>query len=541
MSRKKQKKAKKNPQKATREKKQNKLQELMGRRVEPETLTFGRIFIAQVVLFFAIYAIMLIPRFSTDAYSAYFNFVNGKFNAFLSSGRVGTHLLYRALIEMGLNSVILSPLFTAVFILTVSWSAAVLLSMLKPYFPSPSWLTVLLLELGVAAAYANVYVGELYFFSDVALMYTFAFLFLTLSVRLFFLRNQVVGTILAVVCLFCSLSFYQAFLGFFILFGSMLLLLRHDISGMRGSGPDVRRFVLDMVRLAAVGGGGSLGNMLMMSRLAAAGYNVSRGPSLQIAEIIGITRQAMVQFRYFYPAGCPEYFTGLSRFILVLAGPVLLCLLVLSFAKRGGISLFSIVITLAVLFCGLLAVFAPHFISQSVWVSPRSICSFFTLFTVVAVVIGYNYAHAERAMPWAAATVMLLLLAVNIVGIQGIALDQMAVNRQDKAEAEEIVRRIRSYEEESGKTVTTISWTQDSRYTKTHPGIKYTLMDMNVRAGARSWSLVDCIGYYAGYRFKSKTMPKEIQEKYFSGMEWDSFSPEEQIVFKGDTMYLMVY
>ena len=135
----------------------------------------------------------------------------------------------------------------------------------------------------------------------------------------------------------------------------------------------------------------------------------------------------------------------------------------------------------------------------------------------------------------------MLLLVVNIACIQGIALDQMKVNRQDKREAEEIVRLIREYEEESGQRVDTISWSWDGRYTWTYPEVKYTFMDMNVRAGARDWSLIDCIGYYAGRRFGSATMPGELLAAYFSGQEWDSFQPEEQIHFEGNKMYLMVY
>lgn len=185
--------------------------------------------------------------------------------------------------------------------------------------------------------------------------------------------------------------------------------------------------------------------------------------------------------------------------------------------------------------------FAPHFVAKSVWLPPRSICAFFAVFTVMAIVIGYNYSRNKIAMPYAGTIVVLILLTANIVGIQGIALDQIAVNRQDRVEAEEIVGRIQEYEAESGQHVDTISWSPDSRYTWTHPDIKYTFMDMNVRAGARSWSLIDCISYYAGHRFKSETMPDNIWAANFMGQEWDSFQPDEQIRFDGNKMYLMVY
>ena len=167
-----------------------KLREALARPVESGQLGFGKIFVIQLILFFAIYGVMLIPRFSTDSYSVYFYTSDG-LNGFLELGRTGTFLLYRILLALGVNSVTLSPLFTAVLCMTIAWSAAVVLSMLKICFPHLNWLTVLFLESAVVLAYGNIYFAELFFFSDVALMYVFAIVFMTLALILFFLRNKI--------------------------------------------------------------------------------------------------------------------------------------------------------------------------------------------------------------------------------------------------------------------------------------------------------------------------------------------------------------
>lgn len=519
-----------------------KLQKLLGRQPKPENLTFWRIFAVQIILFFVIYGIMLAPRFSTDSYSDFF-LSTDSVDGLLVSGRVGTVFIYRVLLSLGFNLVTHSPIFTAVFTLTVSWSAAVLFSLLKPYFlsSSPNWLTVLLLEFGIVIGYANIYFAELYFFSDAAMMYTFAVFFMTLALILFCHRNQIIGTILAMACLYLCLSFYQAFLGFFMIFGAMTILVRHDVPGRQWKKQDIKPLFLDLLRLAVVGGGSSVASALTSSHLAVAGS--SKEVSFGVADILNSIRQVVWHFTYYYPSGYPNYLTGFLRLIFVLSGPVLLCLLIGSFSKRHRkqYPLSSAIITLLILFAGLMSVFAPHFVSKNVWMTPRSICSFFAVFTVMAVVIGCNYVRNGKAMPWVETAVVLLLLTVNIVGIEGIALDQMKINRKDKAEAEVIVRYIQQYEAESGQSVDTISWRPDSRYTWTYPEIKYMFMDMNVRAGARSWSLIDCINYYAGRPFKSETMPDEIWATYFMGQEWDSFRPEEQIRFDGNKMYFMVY
>ncbi len=519
-----------------------KLRVSLNRQVDVEKLSFWRIFTLQTVLFFAIYGIMLVPRFSTDSYSSYFNTSDGV-KIFLNSGRTGAYFLNKMLLAIGVNTVTLSPVFTAMFTLAVSWSATVVLYLLKPHFDKPNRLTVLLLELAVLLAYANIYFTELYFFSDVALIYTFDVIFMTLALILFFHRNRLAGTILALVCLCLSLSFYQASLGFFMIFGAMIILVHQNVLWPEQKTQNLKPCLYEFLRLIVVGAGGSAASIMGLNILASAGFSSSRGPSLKAEDIFNSIHQTIRQFSYYYPEGYPSYLSGLLKIIFVLSGPILLYMLINSFSKnnRKRYPFPTAILTLLTLAACLVMVFAPLFVSKSVWLPPRSICSFFAVFTLMAVVMGFNYTHNGRTMSITGPIVVLLLLIANIVVIQGIALDQIEVNRQNREEAEEIVRCIQTYELESGQNVDTISWRPDSSYTWTYPKIKYTFMDMNVRAGARSWSLTDCISYYAGRRFLAENMPDEIWVANFLNQEWSSFEPKEQIRFEGNKMYLMVY
>lgn len=340
-----------------------------------------------------------------------------------------------------------------------------------------------------------------------------------------------------------SLSFYQASLGLFMILGSMLILVRHDAARPKTEGQGAGPMLRELLRLAAVGGGASAVNVLTLRVLGAAGFCSDRGPSFDLAGVLGGAQQAVRQFVSFYPWGYPGYLTGILKIVFISAGPVLLYLLADSFDRtsRERDPLPSVLVTLAVLAADLLLVFAPHLVAKSVWMPPRSICSFFALFSLAAIITCRNYARNGEKTPFALPAAVLVLLAANIAVIQGIALDQVKVNRLDRAEAEEIVQYIREYEAESGQTVDTISWRPDSNWTRTRPEVKYEFMDMNVRAGGRSWSLIDCVAYYARRRFRSEAMPDEVWLEHFQGQEWDSFAPEEQIWFGGSTMYLLVY
>lgn len=334
----------------------------LRQRVDLEKLSFWKLFALQAVLFFAIYGIMLVPRFSTDAYSVYFYSGDG-LGGFLELGRIGTFLLYKALLALGVNSVTMSPFFTAVFCLTIAWSAAVFLSKLKAYFPYMNWLTFLFVEFAVVLVYANIYFAELFFFSDVALMYTFNIFFMTLALCFFFHRNRIVGVVLSLICLCCSLSFYQASLGMFMILSSVLVLLKHDVLWPRPEKRSAVPLLRELFCLLVAGGGASVANLLTLNILSSAGFYSNRSPSLNLADILGSIRQMISQFNFYYSWGYPSYLTGILKVIFIISGPALLFIMADSFDKHSKkrYPLTSIVITLLVLIANLLLVFSPPF------------------------------------------------------------------------------------------------------------------------------------------------------------------------------------
>ena len=76
--------------------------------------------------------------------------------------------------------------------------------LIKVVFAEPNWLTALLPELAVVLAYGNIYFAELFFFSDVALMYTFTIFFMTLAQVSFFWSRKAAGTTLSFMCMYVS-------------------------------------------------------------------------------------------------------------------------------------------------------------------------------------------------------------------------------------------------------------------------------------------------------------------------------------------------
>ena len=49
------------------------------------------------------------------------------------------------------------------------------------------------------------------------------------------------------------------------------------------------------------------------------------------------------------------------------------------------------------------------------------------------------------------------------------------------------------------------------------------------------------IQYVSGRDLERIPMPEDILAEYFEGKDWDSFVSDEQMVFDGDTLYIVTY
>ena len=65
-------------------------------------------------------------------------------------------------------------------------------------------------------------------------------------------------------------------------------------------------------------------------------------------------------------------------------------------------------------------------------------------------------------------------------------------------------------------------------------------MDLGYFAYPSHYCIIEALNYYCDRKFERTLMTEEVYNEYFEGKDWEAYS-DEQIVLKGDTMYICTY
>ena len=135
----------------------------------------------------------------------------------------------------------------------------------------------------------------------------------------------------------------------------------------------------------------------------------------------------------------------------------------------------------------------------------------------------------------------LIFLIINIRQIEEISVDVIASNKIDEEISYLIQDEIQKYEMQNNTKIKNISLVNDINPHWGYNAIEYVCFDTNLRSYVVNWGGVDCINYYNKTEYKSVEMNENIYETHFSGKNWDFLDLDEQMVFQGDTLYMVSY
>jgi hypothetical protein len=110
--------------------------------------------------------------------------------------------------------------------------------------------------------------------------------------------------------------------------------------------------------------------------------------------------------------------------------------------------------------------------------------------------------------------------------------------KQDMKYLQNITERITKYEKESGNKVTTIYYAKDKNV-----NYYYSFGNANganIRLVAVNWALECAWQGKTNHKYKFESMSLEKYKEYFDGKDYEEFD-KEQLVFDGDTLYLLLY
>ena len=115
-------------------------------------------------------------------------------------------------------------------------------------------------------------------------------------------------------------------------------------------------------------------------------------------------------------------------------------------------------------------------------------------------------------------------------------------NRIDQEIVQLIYKDIEAYEKDNHIEIRKIAVAKDANPMYGYYGtVDYIGFDTNVRALVVDWAVVPAINFYSNRDFTNVRMPADVYNTYIAGNDWSWFDPDEQLVFIGDTLYLVSY
>lgn len=124
--------------------------------------------------------------------------------------------------------------------------------------------------------------------------------------------------------------------------------------------------------------------------------------------------------------------------------------------------------------------------------------------------------------------------------------EHIAANKVDSNMGATVNALIKKYEKENNITVTKFAYTYDEKPSQFAPNIKH-MQSMTERKFGCEWSILYAMNYYCGRKFKKvqfewpEEMISEPNSSFkFLHTDYNCFL-EEQIFFRGDTVYMIVY
>lgn len=135
--------------------------------------------------------------------------------------------------------------------------------------------------------------------------------------------------------------------------------------------------------------------------------------------------------------------------------------------------------------------------------------------------------------------IITLIFMLNAIMILQNTAEHIAANKVDENQGKTINYLINKYEKESGNKVTKFSYAYDSAPQQYVVGIR-KIGSLTERKFACPWCIQEALEFYCNREFEFVMMNINIYYSKFKVEDYTEFT-EEQIVFIGDTMYMLIY
>lgn len=241
---------------------------------------------------------------------------------------------------------------------------------------------------------------------------------------------------------------------------------------------------------------------------------------------------------------CISMFPKYSIFICIII--TIICLMIISKKKWSNIIYYLIITTFAIL-CTVIPLFFINVGTCSRTSIPIMMIFGISLLTLISSIKEDDKRYKNNII----CTITIVLFVINSIYIIRNTTEHIAANQIDHNEGAQIKRIVENYEKETGIEIKYLSYTYDSNPQQFATGIK-PMQSLTERKLACSWSIKHAMNYYCNKKFevilfnlfekinKDSDYIESIKYQEIIQKDYTEFS-EEQIIIKGDTLYMIVY
>lgn len=489
------------------------------------------IWLEYLLIYLALYSMAFIRHYQTDTYSALTS--NGTFGhdqGQLLMGRYGCYAAHAILdIILGVLNIGYYEIFHICILMIIASIAIVSGIIEKKVIEVTQQDSSIGIRLCILLIFTNVFFQSWFDFWECAPQWSGALLCIGAAIWLFDVKNWKKSS-LCLLLLISSLSFYQGTIALFIIIELFLIFLENKgILNKESFWSSV--YCVFMAGIACVI---SYVIVRITPYLLGTDNQSRRAGSIGMADVINNVSNII---EYVKDILIDTYEMLPKYFLLFIVGMLIIVLFINYWNQNKRMNTYLYIFL--VLFCALASAFIPHFVATNTYIPPRSITTFWTWVSILALLVLTNV--RKKALELVVTGAMFVLLIANVFVINNIFTETIATNRMDQEIAYSIQNEIEKYEDSNKITVEIICTYFDEDTTNEYEFVTYKGYDINRRMYSAEWSLGPGINFYNNTSYMYWPGATEDYTKWFDDKEWDYFLPEEQLRFENNVLHLAVY
>lgn len=485
-----------------------------------------------IILAFDLLATILIfqgffrEHYSVDSFGIPFSYQQGA-GFHIVNGRFFATILIRFIDKIGISLVTNTVFWIFLLICTSSVCCALITNLLVENNKIDDIASLSLISLATLIGFDNIFIAEWYTWIECAPIYMFAIACAVLG-AIYFRKEGFKNKIAAICFLILTYNTYQIALGIWVFL--VLIFIVYEDKKLAVS----RKTILNISIALAMVAFTFISNFLLFKYCRAKGIiAASRYDTVSFLNIYNNFIRLMLWQKDIWLKG-----DGLTRtpfflcFFLICAG----ILAYIFFHEKQALK--NVLYFITILLGGMAAVFAPILIQDYFDIPPRRIAPLPLLFTFLLMYIAKS---KETNCKYIAIIASIIFTVCSYISIDRYADDIILANTLDKREVLQIQKLISDYKENTDQQISYIGFEVDASGQQRWPEITTPyLSDVCGKALTAPWARINIINYYTGQHYQEIEVPEQIKSYYLSN-DWNSFEPEDQMIFPEDCCYICIY